>query len=92
MPALDLQRHGFSGFQINAGLRFIYGRRRLYDRPDPQRHAIGNSAVNSAVVIGQRLKLSVLDRKAIVGFAAGFRREVKTIAEFHTLDSSDTEK
>ena len=92
MPALDLQRHGFSGFQINAGLRFIYGRRRLYDRPDPQRHTVGNSAVNPAVVIGQGFDAALLDRNVIVRFAAFFHCKIKPIAEFHTLDSPDAEK
>ena len=91
MPALDGKGGIFLLLQID-GLLFPRDRRSGLDsRAENQRHTVGDTAQNTAAVVGRRDDLAAAIAEGVVCLRAAHGAEVKAGAKFHTLDCRNAE-
>ena len=91
MAPMDLQLR-FLSAQIVYGLLGLEDRRgRLDDALDEDRHAVGNAAVDAAIVIGQRTDAAAI-AESVIGLGAIKLRKAKAQSELYAFDGRNTEQ
>ena len=93
VTALDLQALFFACLEIHRFLLARNGGGGLYGAAEKQGRAVGNAAVNAAVMVGLGVDAAVcIDAERIVGFAAPQFGKAEAAAEFDPLDGGDAEQ
>ena len=81
MPSFDFNRRIFLCFEVDRKLRLKDGRRRFDDRPEDDRHSVGNAAVDAAVMVGYGSNLTVEHCKTVIRPLTGQFRKFKSGTE-----------
>ena len=92
MPAADLYVRLLHREEVDCVLRLADGRGRLDDRPEDDRHAVGDASVDASVVVGLCYDPAASYPETVIGLTSSHTGHGKTASEFYPLDCADREE